>query len=83
MAGGALEGWMQQFGVARVQLSVDNHGGWDNSSVDWLLPVYQSPQNILFTQLGYRVPDGRQTVNMGGRLDNGKYSTLSLFFKQA
>lgn len=65
MAGDALEGWMQQFGTARVQLSVDNHGGWDNSSVDWLLPVYQSPQNILFTQLGYRAPDGRQTVNMG------------------
>jgi adhesin/invasin len=65
MAGDALEGWMQQFGTARVQLSVDNHGKWDNSSVDWLLPVYESPKNILFTQLGYRAPDGRQTVNMG------------------
>ncbi|WP_074164607.1 MULTISPECIES: Ig-like domain-containing protein [Enterobacter] len=65
MAGDALEGWMQQYGTVKVQLSVDNHGKWDNSSVDWLLPFYESSGNILFTQLGYRAPEGHQTFNMG------------------
>ncbi|ELY3087595.1 inverse autotransporter beta domain-containing protein [Klebsiella aerogenes] len=65
IAGERLEGWMQQFGTARVQLDVDRHGHGDRSTVDWLLPVYQSPDSILFTQFGYRAPEGRRTVNAG------------------
>ena len=64
-AGDAIQGWLQQFGTAKVNLNVDRHGDWSNSSVDWLVPLWQSPENILFTQLGYRAPDGRKTLNTG------------------
>ena len=60
-----MAGWLRELGTARVNLSVDRHGDWDTSSVDWLVPLWQSPQNILFTQLGYRSPDGRRTLNSG------------------
>lgn len=65
VAGNRIEGWMQRFGTAHIQLSVDEHGHPGQSSMDWLLPLYESPHNTLFTQLGYRAPDGRRTVNMG------------------
>lgn len=60
-----VQAWLSQFGTARVQMNVDTHGDWSNSAVDFLLPVYETPKNMLFTQLGYRAPDGRQTVNVG------------------
>ncbi|NEG59749.1 inverse autotransporter beta domain-containing protein [Pantoea agglomerans] len=60
-----LAGWLRQFGTVRVNLSVDKHGGLDSSSIDCLVPLWQSPENILFTQLGFRAPDGRRTLNTG------------------
>ncbi|MGP2980173.1 inverse autotransporter beta domain-containing protein [Serratia nevei] len=65
IAGNNIEDWLQQFGTARIQLSVDNRGSWANSSADWLLPLYDSPQSMLFTQLGFRSPHGRKTTNIG------------------
>ncbi|WP_336209949.1 Ig-like domain-containing protein [Enterobacter sp. P82] len=59
------EEWLSQFGTASVQLSLEKHGKLGDSSLDWLLPLYDSPKNMLFTQLGMRHKDDRNTVNIG------------------
>ncbi len=64
-ASDSVEGWLKQFGTARVQLNVDQDGNWDNSSIDFLAPLYDSKKAMLFTQLGFRAPDGRNTGNFG------------------
>lgn len=61
----SAEAWLSQFGTASVQLSLEQHGKQGNSSVDWLLPLYDSPKYMLFTQLGMRHKDDRNTVNIG------------------
>ncbi|WP_411704711.1 inverse autotransporter beta domain-containing protein [Edaphovirga cremea] len=61
----SAEKWLNQFGTARVQLNVDDNGNWDDSSFDFLAPVYNTEQQMFFTQLGLRAPDGRITGNLG------------------
>ncbi|EOY5724080.1 invasin domain 3-containing protein [Enterobacter cloacae] len=69
MATGALNGtvqdWLSKFGTAKVSLSVDDNGRLDNSSLDWLVPLYDTPQNMLFIQTGARNRDSRNTLNAG------------------
>ena len=60
-----VEQWLQQFGTARVQLDVDEHGKWDSSAVDFLAPLYTTKNLYVFTQLGFRAPDDRKTGNLG------------------
>ncbi|WP_436910414.1 inverse autotransporter beta domain-containing protein, partial [Enterobacter kobei] len=60
-----VQEWLSQFGTARVELSVDDKFRLDNSSVDFLYPFYDSPNNVAFTQLGYRHKDSRNTINAG------------------
>ncbi|PVZ87889.1 invasin [Serratia sp. S1B] len=57
--------WLSQFGTARVQLNVDDHAHLDGSSADVLVPLYDNQHNMLFTQLGARNKDSRNTVNAG------------------
>ncbi|WP_051791320.1 YrIlm family inverse autotransporter adhesin, partial [Serratia sp. DD3] len=57
--------WLSQFGTARVQLNVDDHAHLDGSAVDVLVPLYDNQRNMLFTQLGVRNKDSRNTVNAG------------------
>ncbi|WP_158262963.1 inverse autotransporter beta domain-containing protein [Kosakonia sp. H7A] len=64
-ANSEVQAWLSQFGTARVQLNVDTKGNLGNSALDFLLPLYDGPKNILFAQLGYRAPEGRQTGNLG------------------
>lgn len=64
-ASSSVEGWLSQFGTARVQLNVDNNGNWDDSSFDFLLPFYDNKKTVIFTQLGMRAPDDRFTGNLG------------------
>jgi len=61
----SAETWLNQFGTASVQLSLEEHGKLGNSSADWLVPLYDSPKNMLFTQLGMRHKDDRNTINVG------------------
>lgn len=61
----SAENWLNQFGTARVQLNLEEQGKLGNSSADWLVPLYDSPKNMLFTQLGMRHKDGRNTINVG------------------
>ncbi|WP_052491280.1 YrIlm family inverse autotransporter adhesin [Yersinia intermedia] len=57
--------WLSQFGTARVQLNVNNDFHLDGSAADVLIPLYDNEKSILFTQLGARNKDSRNTVNMG------------------
>ncbi|WP_330985363.1 MULTISPECIES: Ig-like domain-containing protein [Enterobacterales] len=64
-ASDAVQKWLAGYGTARVQLNVDQNGNWDNSSFDFLAPLYDGKKALLFTQLGVRAPDGRTTSNIG------------------
>lgn len=64
-ASSSAEKWLSQFGTARVNLSVDDNGRWDQSSLDLLIPLYDNRQSVWFTQFGLRAPDNRVTGNLG------------------
>ncbi|WP_390621341.1 YrIlm family inverse autotransporter adhesin [Yersinia frederiksenii] len=57
--------WLSQFGTARVQLNVNKDFHLDGSAVDVLVPLYDNQSSILFTQLGARNKDSRNTLNLG------------------
>ncbi|WP_449546860.1 YrIlm family inverse autotransporter adhesin, partial [Lelliottia amnigena] len=54
-----------QFGTARVQLNLDEKFRLDGSAVDALIPLYDNQKSVLFSQLGARNKDSRNTVNLG------------------
>ncbi|MCU6162278.1 inverse autotransporter beta domain-containing protein [Enterobacter bugandensis] len=64
-ANDAVPKWLSQFGTVRAGLSLNANNSLANSSIDWLVPLYDTPQNTLFTQLGARNKYGRNTVNLG------------------
>ncbi|AHM76692.2 hypothetical protein LC20_06202 (plasmid) [Yersinia hibernica] len=57
--------WLSQFGTARVQMNLNDDFKLDGSAVDVLFPLYDNQKSILFTQLGARNQDSRNTVNIG------------------
>ncbi|WP_253254327.1 inverse autotransporter beta domain-containing protein [Yersinia massiliensis] len=61
----SVQGWLNQFGTAQVQLNVDDDFNLDNSALDFLAPLYEQEELLLFTQLGVRNKDSRNTVNVG------------------
>ncbi|WP_186435626.1 inverse autotransporter beta domain-containing protein, partial [Xenorhabdus innexi] len=61
-----VQEWLSQFGTAKINLSVDRKGKLDNSSLDLLFPFYDNKADwLIFSQLGYRNKDSRNTVNVG------------------
>ncbi|MBV8045358.1 inverse autotransporter beta domain-containing protein, partial [Pluralibacter sp.] len=60
-----IEQWLGQFGTVQAQLSMNDDWRLEDSSIDWLVPLYETPGNLLFTQLGWRNKDDRNTVNLG------------------
>ncbi|EPA2565129.1 TPA: inverse autotransporter beta domain-containing protein [Escherichia coli] len=64
-AADAVTQWLNQFGTAKTQLSVDSDFSLKGSSLDVLLSFYNTPKNVLLTQLGMRDNDGRFTTNAG------------------
>ncbi|MGX9834552.1 Ig-like domain-containing protein [Enterobacter dykesii] len=60
-----VEQWLDQFGTAKAKLNLDDDFTLDGSSLDVLLPLYDQQNNLLFTQLGYRNKDSRNTLNAG------------------
>ncbi|WP_162940831.1 Ig-like domain-containing protein [Rahnella bruchi] len=60
-----VEGWLSQFGTVRSQINLGNDFSLSESSLDMLVPLYDSPRNILFSQLGARRKDSRTTINVG------------------
>ncbi|MCI1678273.1 MAG: inverse autotransporter beta domain-containing protein [Ewingella americana] len=61
----SIEEWLGQFGTARVQLNLDDKFKAEGSEADLLVPLYENKDNILFTQLGFRHKDERNTGNLG------------------
>ncbi|CRY56901.1 Ig domain-containing protein [Yersinia intermedia] len=57
--------WLSQFGTAKVQINVNNDFKLDGSAADVLLPLADGQKSLLFTQLGARNKNSRNTVNVG------------------
>ena len=80
----AVTQYLNQFGTAKAQLSVDSDFSLKGSSLDVLLPLYNTPKNVLFTQLGMRDNDERFTTNVGlGHrhfMDNGWMLGYNVFY---
>ncbi len=61
----SVEQWLSQYGTARVQLNLDEKMNLDKSSADVLVPLAEKQNSMIFTQLGIRNNDSRNTVNIG------------------
>src|SRR5471030_759807 len=61
----SVEEWLSQFGTARVQINLNDDLKAEGSEADLLIPVYETKSTILFTQLGFRHIDSRNTGNVG------------------
>ncbi|ECA1950200.1 hypothetical protein EJH27_01870 [Salmonella enterica subsp. enterica serovar Virchow] len=79
----AVSQWLGQFGTVQAQISIDDEFSLENSSLDWLVPVYDSPSLLWYAQTGGRNKDERTTVNIGSGIryfqDNWMYGA-NLFF---
>ncbi|EMM4085886.1 Ig-like domain-containing protein [Shigella flexneri] len=65
-ASAEVQEWLNQFGTARVNLSLDENFSLQDSDLDVLVPLYDDKKsNLLFTQLGGRRNDDRNIVNAG------------------
>lgn len=60
-----VNAWLNQFGTARVNLSMNEDFSLEGSEFDMLLPVYETSNQLFFSQLGYRRIDDRNTANLG------------------
>jgi Protein of unknown function (DUF3442). len=65
MASQQLQQWLQNFGTARVEFGINSKFAPQTGSVDLLLPLYDSPDRLFFTQNGIRLKDGQATGNFG------------------
>ncbi|MHA3615043.1 ZirU family protein [Yersinia enterocolitica] len=64
-ANDAAQHWLSQFGTARIQLNLDDDLNLKGSAFDILLPLYDDKKSIIFSQLGVRNHERRNTVNIG------------------
>ncbi|MEG1346643.1 MAG: inverse autotransporter beta domain-containing protein, partial [Hafnia sp.] len=64
-ANSALQQWLGQFGTVETQINLDEDLSLDNSSLDWLVPVYDFQNLMFFAQTGIRNKDNRTTFNLG------------------
>jgi adhesin/invasin len=64
-AADSVEGWLNQFGTARVNVMTDEDFSFDGTEADVLVPLYDNQRNLLFTQLGARRIDDRNMINIG------------------
>ncbi|SPW32413.1 Attaching and effacing protein [Edwardsiella tarda] len=60
---------LSQYGTARLRLNFNEQDGFDGSEFDFLYPLYETPSQVTFTQLGIRHLDARtmSTLGMGQR----------------
>jgi adhesin/invasin len=57
--------WLSQLGTARVQVNINEDNKLVVSNADVFVPLYDNQKTLLFTQLGVRNQDSRNTVNVG------------------
>lgn len=60
-----VERWLSGFGTARVRLGVDRDFTLKNSDLDFLLPWYNAPEWVVFTQQSIHRTDDRTQMNLG------------------
>ncbi|WP_174849224.1 inverse autotransporter invasin Inv [Yersinia artesiana] len=60
-----IKHWLNRFGTTQVNVNFDKKFSLKESSLDWLLPWYDSASYIFFSQLGIRNKDSRNTLNIG------------------
>lgn len=60
-----VQAWLDQFGTARAQINVDDKGNLYGSAVDILVPLVDTGHTLLFSQVGGRNQDSRNTLNLG------------------
>ncbi|WP_145533827.1 inverse autotransporter beta domain-containing protein [Yersinia thracica] len=60
-----IKHWLAKFGTAQVNVNFDKKFSLNESSLDWLLPWYDSDSYLFFSQLGIRNKDSRNTLNIG------------------
>ncbi|QXT43084.2 ZirU family protein [Serratia fonticola] len=75
--------WLSSYGTARVQLNLNDDFSLEGSSVDLLVPLYDDKKSLLFSQLGMRNKDSRNTVNLGAGVrtvqDNWMYGVNAFY----
>lgn len=64
-ASSTVENWLNQYGTAQIGVQPGNSLSQSTVSADMLLPIYQSPDWLVFTQFGGRNLDDRTTLNLG------------------
>ncbi|MDC9590921.1 inverse autotransporter beta domain-containing protein [Xenorhabdus sp. XENO-10] len=61
----AVQNWLRRYGTVKLQANMDKRGRLEGSQFDMLLPLYDSEQQMAFTQFGLRRIDHRTTANFG------------------
>ncbi|HDZ8013391.1 TPA: inverse autotransporter beta domain-containing protein, partial [Citrobacter amalonaticus] len=64
-ASAEIEQWLNRVGTARVQMQLDEEFSLKNSSVDLLIPWYDSPEALVFSQHSLHRTDDRTQGNLG------------------
>jgi adhesin/invasin len=64
-ASAEVERWLSGFGTARVRLGVDRNFTLKNSEFDFLLPWYNVPEWVVFSQQSIHRTDDRIQMNLG------------------
>ncbi|WBA56727.1 inverse autotransporter beta domain-containing protein [Providencia sp. 21OH12SH02B-Prov] len=65
-ASSTVENWLNQYGTAQIGVQPGDKLSQSTLSADMLLPLYQNPDWLVFTQFGGRNLDERTTLNLGG-----------------
>jgi len=60
-----LQEWLGGAGTARVQLDADDNFSFRNSQLDLLVPLYDKPEHLIFTQGSVHRTDERMQANLG------------------
>lgn len=64
-ASSTVESWLNQYGTAQITIQSADKLSQSTLSADMLLPIYQNPDWLVFTQFGGRNLDERTTLNLG------------------
>lgn len=64
-AASSVQGWLSQFGTARVNLETNNKFSLENSGVDLLVPLYERGDSLFFTQDSLHHSAQRTQTNLG------------------
>lgn len=64
-ASSTVESWLNQYGTAQIGIQPGKTLSQSTLSADMLLPIYQNPDWLVFTQFGGRNLDERTTLNLG------------------